>query len=292
MTDVAMRDLPAAAWWPREVIEVSGPEAVSFLQGQLSQDVESLALGDAAWSFLLEPQGKVDALLRVVRVAPDRMLLHVDRGYGEAVVARIERFKLRVKADVRLLDWRVLAVRGPGASAPTDVADGVVVAPAGHPGADGYDVLGASPPVPEGVAVVDLAFFDAVRIEAGLPTLGVDLEAGAIPAETGLVDQAVSFTKGCYTGQELVARIDSRGGRAPTRLVGLVAPSDSTILAGDDLVVGGVSAGRVTSLVGPPIRTQHIGLAIVKRSIETPVEAVAGKGDRGVAQLRDLPLLS
>ena len=96
----ALRNDVAAVWLPRDVIAVTGPEAEVYLQGQLSQDVTALAPGDAALSFLLQPQGKVDALVRVVRHAPDRYTLDVDGGYGAAVVERLNRFKLRTKVDV------------------------------------------------------------------------------------------------------------------------------------------------------------------------------------------------
>ena len=85
---------------PREFVQVEGPDAASFLQGQLSQDIERLSVGEAAWSFLLQPQGKVDAWLRVTRVAEDAFVLDVDDSYAEAVLARLNRFKLRVKAEL------------------------------------------------------------------------------------------------------------------------------------------------------------------------------------------------
>src|SRR5687768_12379363 len=89
---------------PRDVVRVSGPDAISFLQGQLSQDVDGLAVGATAWSLLLQPQGKVDALVRVTRIADDAVVLDVDGGFGDAVVTRLDRFKLRVKADIDALD--------------------------------------------------------------------------------------------------------------------------------------------------------------------------------------------
>src|SRR3954452_3780777 len=90
--------------WPgREAVRVAGPDAESFLQGQLSQDIGALTVGGSAWSFVLEPQGKVDAFLRVRRVGDDEFVLDTDEGWGERVVARLSRFKLRTKADIELL---------------------------------------------------------------------------------------------------------------------------------------------------------------------------------------------
>ena len=290
-----MHDRVAAAWWDRDVVRAHGPDAISFLQGQLSQDIEGLDAGEAAWSFLLDPQGKLEAVLRIVR-EPDGVVMHVDAGFGEAVVERIERFKLRVKAEVELLPWRVLAVRGPAGSAAGAGAEPpgeCLVAPAGHPGYDGYDLIGEAPGPPDGMALVESVYLRAALIEAGIPTMGVDIEVGAIPAETGLVEKAASFTKGCYTGQELVARIDSRGGRAPRHLVGVRFEGGPGALPepGTVLVVDGSEAGVLTSIVGPPVRIGGIGLARVKRSIEVPATAeVAGGG--GVARLESLPLVS
>ena len=105
-----------AVWLDRDVIEVTGPESGSFLQGQLSQDVERLAVGTSGWSWVLAPTGKVDALVRVTRVADDRWLLDTDGGWGEALLTRLNRFKLRTKADLASLPWQVLGRRGEGAA--------------------------------------------------------------------------------------------------------------------------------------------------------------------------------
>src|ERR1700729_4280692 len=91
--DLLRKDV-GALWLDRDVVRVAGPDAVSFLQGQCSQDVAGLAVGESAWSFVLQPQGKVDALVRATRVGPDAMILDIEGGYGEALIARLSRFKL------------------------------------------------------------------------------------------------------------------------------------------------------------------------------------------------------
>src|SRR5438309_9279067 len=103
-----------AYWVPRDVLRVSGPDAESFLQGQLSQDVAAIGIGDAAWALLLQPQGKVDAFVRVTRMAGDEFVLDTDAGWGDPVTKRLERFKLRTKAEIDALDWKCLAVRSEG----------------------------------------------------------------------------------------------------------------------------------------------------------------------------------
>src|SRR5207253_2376030 len=89
-----LRNEAGAVWLPRDFVVASGPDAAAFLQGQLSQDVEKLAVGSAAWSFLLQPQGKVDAFLRVMRRADGEFVLDTDAGWGDRVLERLNRYKL------------------------------------------------------------------------------------------------------------------------------------------------------------------------------------------------------
>src|ERR1700722_5923856 len=100
----------------RDVLRVSGPDAVSYLQGQLSQDVAALAVGESADSLILTPQGKLDAFLRVSRIGDEELILDVEAGFGDAVAARLARFKLRVHVDIEPLPWRGVALRGPRAA--------------------------------------------------------------------------------------------------------------------------------------------------------------------------------
>ena len=270
---------------PRDVVRVTGPDAVSFLQGQVSQDVEGLARGASAWSFVLQPQGKVDAWFRITRVDDAELLLDVDGGFGEALVARLERFKLRTKADFELLaDWRCLAVRGgPG--------PGHAFAPGcGWPGVDGYDLLGEAPDAPEGVARGTLAQYEALRIECGVPRMGSELTERTIPAEAGaaVIERSVSFTKGCYTGQELVARIDSRGGNVPRHLRGLVLDGDDVPEPGEPVVIEGTEVGVVTSAARSERLDALVALAYIKRDVDIPTGASVGGR---VARIEALPLL-
>ncbi|GAC1518132.1 MAG: folate-binding protein YgfZ [Acidimicrobiales bacterium] len=274
-----------AAWvaLPRDVVQVSGPDAVSYLQGQLSQDVDGLAEGSSAWSLVLQPQGKVDAWLRVTRVAAASLILDLDAGFGEALIARLNRFKLRVKAEIVPLDWRCIAVRGPAAV----VAPGGVVAAAVWPLIGGFDLLGPSIAGSADVPEADLEAYEVRRIEAGLPRMGAELTERTIPAEAGVVDVSVSFTKGCYTGQELVARIDSRGGHVP-RLVRGVVLDGPLPAAGAPLVVDGRDVGTLTSVAAHP-HGGGVALASVRRDVDPPATGTCGDA---VAVIRPVPLLS
>ena len=183
-----------------DIVRVEGPDAATFLQGQLSQDLD----GGGEWTFVLEPSGHIVALARLTRDG-EAFALEVDAGLGERVEARLRKFLLRTKATI---------TREPGA---TDEAARVAE---GRPGAPEFDER-------------------------------------AVPAETGWTDRAVSFTKGCYTGQELVARMDSRVAEPPRRLVRIT--SDEDLVPGAPIVVDGVEVGRVTSAAG------RLGLGYVKR---------------------------
>jgi folate-binding protein YgfZ len=286
----ALRGDVGAVWLPRDVIDVAGPDAETYLQGQLSQDVAALASGEAALSFILQPQGKVDALVRVVRHAEDRFTLDVDGGFGESVLARLHRFRLRTRVDLEPLAWRCLALRGPRAH---DVGSGGLRAD--WPGLPGVDWLGPDPGVPADVPVCPLEAYEIVRIESGVPAMGRELTDRTIPAEAGrqLVDRAVSFTKGCFTGQELVARIDSRGGHVPRLLRGVVIAGDAVPPAGAALEVAGIEAGRLTSVAPAPAGDGAVALAYVKRDVTPPAAAtVRADGIEARARLEGLPLVS
>jgi len=184
--------------------------------------------------------------------------------------------------------------------------DGGVVAD--WPGLAGADLVGESPAVPAGVARCSLEAYEAVRIEAGIPVMGRELDEGTIPAEAGVVDMSASFTKGCYTGQELVARIDSRGGNVPRRLRGIVMGATATPSGGATATPSGGAAvsppagatvssdgkevGRLTSVAFSPRLGATIALAYVRRAVEPPAEVVVEwEGGSSPARVEALPLV-
>lgn len=293
-----MSDLPdlrttlGAAPIVRDVVRVHGPEAVAYLQGQLSQDVEAMAVGESRPSLLLQPTGKVDAWVRVTREADDSVLVDVDRGWGEAVLARLRRFKLRTRAELEPSTWSGLALRGPGARE-VDVPAGALGLDASWPGVPAVDLLSDGDLSLAGVALVPEAALEGLRIECGVPAMGAEVTEATIPAEAGqwLIDASVSFSKGCYTGQELVARIDSRGGNVPRPLRGLLlgasdVPVGAAVTSGAD----GAEVGQVTS-VGRSAALGPVALAIVNRSVEPggPV-GLRWSGGEARATVAALPL--
>jgi folate-binding protein YgfZ len=251
---------------PRDAMVVAGADAETYLQGQLSQDVGALAVGASAWTFLLQPTGKVDVLARVTRRGPEEFLLDTDGGFGPAMAARLQRFLMRTKATIEPLAWQVIAVRRPGPTLVTTSA--ALVLNATWHDERGFDLMGESVEPPLGATRIERPAYERLRIEAGWPAMGAELTADTIPAESGVVPAAASFTKGCYTGQELVARIDSRGGHVPHLLRHVLL--DRPAKAGDTLEADGKEIGRITSVSG------NLALAYVGRAVEPPAPSSLG----------------
>ncbi|HMC51281.1 MAG TPA: hypothetical protein VKI64_00880 [Acidimicrobiales bacterium] len=297
----ALRGSLGAVWVPRDFVRVAGPDAVAFLQGQLSQDVVAVQVGASAMSLLLQPQGKVDALVRLTRTGEDELVLDVQGGWGEAVAARLRRFKIRVKATLDPLPWRCLALRGPALESRRDeVAGGPALAvPADWPGVPGVDLLGPDVEVPAEARLCGMEALETVRVEAGVPAMGSELDERTIPAEAGIVEETVSLSKGCFTGQELVARIDSRGGNVARRLRGVVVQGDEVPPVGavltrpaDGEEETARELGRLSSVGRSLVRQAPVALAYVRREIEPPADvALRWEGQRVGARVEELPLV-
>ncbi|MBK5221987.1 MAG: folate-binding protein YgfZ [Acidimicrobiia bacterium] len=288
-----LREGAGAVRIERDVVRATGDAVLEFLQGQVSQDIESLVVGRSAWSFVLQPQGKVDVWFRITRIAPTAFVLDTDAGWGQALIARLERFRLRTPVEFELLDWSAIAVRGvaaPAPLAPPDTDDGIVV-PVEQVGWTGWDVLGPAPGISEGATECSDEALEALRIEAGIPRMGSEIDESTIPAEAGVVPISVSFTKGCYTGQELVARIDSRGSKTPRRLVGLVVEGSEPPVPGSSIKLDGSDVGRVTSVAPMGSHGGPVALAYLVRAVDTPAEAsVTGATDLVRATALALPI--
>jgi len=311
-TEKIMAESAVAIAGRRDVIEVTGPDGGSYLHGQLSQDVLGLEIGQSALTLLLSPQGKVDAWIRMTRLGTERYWLDIDEGFGEAALERLNRFKLRVDTEMKLLSLPMISVRGPlainGAEtlsivATDEIDNEVVIVPPTGAGVVGFDVLGSgatSAVEKSDLAQGNLQALETERIRLGTPAMGAELDESTIPASAGIVERSVDFTKGCYVGQELVARIDSRGVSTPRTLCGLQMAeplsSDASDLVGsaeglkltlDDAEVGVVTSYQNSPTYGP------VGLAYIKRGIDVPSEAAVGEseGDQPKAIEVNLTLL-
>lgn len=268
----------------RDVVRVSGPDAMSYLQGQLSQDLDALAIGTSTWTFVLQPQGKVDGWARITKSSGDVFCLDTDAGAGAALEARLRRFLLRTNADIQSFVEPCVLVRGHGAPREDHLPDGVLRLPVVGPGVEGYDLLGTGAEIPSGVPEASPDRYEGYRVAHGVPVVGRELDENTIPAEIGqwIVDHSVSFTKGCFVGQELVARIDSRGGNVPRHLRAIVL--EGHVEAGAEIEADG-PAGPVTTAAA--LETGPVALAFCGRRVE-PGASVRVAGVTGV--VHELPL--
>ncbi|MET0275884.1 MAG: hypothetical protein ABW211_03450 [Acidimicrobiia bacterium] len=263
----------------RGFVVVTGPDAFSFLQALVSADLDPLVSGDAVASLLLHPQGKLDVTFRLVRVG-DEAWLDTDPGLAPQLVASLRKFKIRVKADVddRSDEYGMLTFIG---SDTPPSGDGVIVVPT----ALGFDAIGPVDAIVElrdasEATVVGGDEWEAFRIEHGIPRQPVDIDEQTIPQEAELEVDAVSFTKGCFLGQELVCRIDSRGhvNRFLRRLVDVTVDGDGARPAvGTEIVVDGKVVGAITSVTPEPYPITALGY--VRREVDPGVTVTLGNLD-------------
>lgn len=236
-----------------------------------------MGIGESRHSLLLHPQGKVVGWFRVVRSADDAYTIVADQGAGEALVNRLERFKLRTRCEFHLDTVDVRCVR----AAPTVVLDSygdvldangaLSAVPIDWPTLAGVDLFGNA------IERADLGSTDlveALRIAAGIPRYGREFDDDTIPAELGVVNMSTSFQKGCYVGQELVARMDSRGNNAPRRLMVLCGHGPAPLLD-DDMHQGELPAGVLTSVVA--VSDGWLALASIKRGALEGGELTVGQ---------------
>ncbi len=263
----------------RGVVAVTGPEAVSFLQALVSADLDPVASGSSVESLLLSPQGKLDVAFRLTRISDDELWLDTDPGFGAQLADSLNRFRIRVQADVadRSAELGVLSVIGPGAPSSIDAGDRARVVGTAY----GLDVIGPRAALADiaDFPRVDAAVYDAWRIGQGIPEQPFDLDDKTIPQEAELED-AVSFTKGCFLGQELVCRIDSRG-HVNRFLRRFESIEGDWPVRGADVVVGDKVVGALTSVAPQSLPTGALGY--VRREIEPPA-AVELRWDGGHAR--------
>ncbi|HWI20216.1 MAG TPA: glycine cleavage T C-terminal barrel domain-containing protein [Vicinamibacterales bacterium] len=233
----------------RGVLSVSGADRASWLQGLLTNDVESLAEGEARYSAYLTPQGRMITDMHVMAKG-DRLLLDVPAPLAAGLRDKLDALIFSEDAVVtneseRLLVWTVV-------------------------GPDTFtQVIHESPP-PEfsGLMEIDFDTFEVIRIERGVPRFLADMTEDTIPLEAGIEDRAISFTKGCYVGQEVIVRVTTRGGgRVAKKLVRWVADPAADIVPLPDsrIVTFDKDIGKVTSAAYSPGLERVVGLGYVHR---------------------------
>lgn len=247
-----------------DMVSVVGPDARKFLHSQLANDVESLKPGESRYSLLLEPTGKITALLRVFCETDEKFVCDCESGFGQVVASRLARFKIRVRCEISGSARNYFAVRGLSAENFADLLKLENAFAAWREKDFALDLVADANTetllVQRGLKQGSFADFERARIRAIWPQLGVDMDDQSVPLETGLIDVAVSFSKGCYPGQELVERMHSRGAVAPRSL--RLVRNESGAQAGDAVVIGAQDAGIYTSVC------QEFALALIKRSAD------------------------
>jgi folate-binding protein YgfZ len=229
---------------PRSYVRVAGPDAEDYLQRMVSNDVAALSVGERCEALLLTPKSRVIAPLVVLRRGADDFLLLTEPELGERVRAELTRFRFAAKAEIEPEEHESWVVLG------------------------GEEVLDERPPGEE----VDGEAYERWRVEAGIPRWGREIDDSVLPAEAGLTETHVSFTKGCYPGQEPIARLHYRG-HANRRLRVLDVEGDAE--PGAELSLDGKAVGRLTS------RSGDVALGYVR--VEVPDDAVL---DAGAARAR------
>ena len=285
-------------------IAVLGPDGAEYLQGQLTSDVEALAVGEGQYSALLDRKGHMQTDMRVLRAAPEEILLDFEPQARDAALRHLSMYS--VGRDVQVVDATeeraIVSLIGPRAAAiagtpplpefaneKASVA-GIDVLAVGTrdgidlflPAAERERLLAAL--LDAGAVEVSPEAVEILRVEAGVPRFGAEMGTGTMPAEAEIVEDAVSFTKGCYIGQETVARLHYKG--KPNRrlrglrLSGAAEPGASLRLGEKE--VGTLGGSVVSPALGP------IGLAIVRREAEPGTELVVGE-DGVTAEVVALP---
>ena len=243
----------------RAVLAITGADRSTWLQGLVTNDVAALAPGEARYAAYLTPQGRMITDMVVVARA-DRLLLNVPAPLASSLRARLD--GLIFAEDAQVLDqsgmldvWTAIATGDPSGGALNDV-----IVDAGEPHGFAY---------PE----INFETFEVVRIERGIPRFLVDMTDETIPLEAGIEDRAISFTKGCYVGQEVIVRVTHRGGgRVAKKLVRWKAdPSAAVVpLPGARIFSNEKDIGRVTSAAYSPSQEAVVGLGYVHRDFVTP----------------------
>ena len=277
-------------------VALTGGDRASFLHALLTNDIASLAKGRGVYAAYLTPQGRMISDMRVVETG-NRMLLNVERGVAAPLAERLD--KLVFTEDVQVKeagDLAILGMHGPSAARMIQRAAGISVVDLANQydnvtsdsltivrddalGVTGYEVYVLRSEVDAvrariieaGAVEASEDAAEALRIEAGRPRFGIDMNTDTIPLEAGLEDRAISFTKGCYVGQEVIIRVMHRGhGRVARRLVSILLSSGTVPARGDKIQSGDRVVGEVTSATASPRFGAPLALGYVQRDHATP----------------------
>ena len=251
---------------PREFVSVAGPDAASYLQAMVSNDVEGLVAGGSCEALLLTSKARVIAPLVVLRRGKDDFLLLTEPGLGERVQRTLLRSRFAKRCEIAVEEHSSTVVLGE--------ADGIPTADYGVPAVEVLDAEGLEPTI--GAEELEL-----LRVRAGTPRFGREIDDRVLPAEAGLERRAVDFAKGCYPGQEPIARQHYRG-RVNRTLRVLTLEGDELPAYDAELEHAGKVVGRVTSAVRDP-EGAVVALGYVR--VDVPEGAALHLGDRAARPL-------
>jgi folate-binding protein YgfZ len=277
----------------RGVLAIRGGEGAEYLQGQLTNDVEALAPGAGCYAALLDRKGRLQADMRVLLVAEGEILIDVEPEALDAAVRHLDMFK--IGRDVELEDLTaglaLLRVGGPATTralgdAPIGsenshrrqrIAETDCTVVATDIGADVFAPVAAVDAVLAALAVggaepVGADAIEVLRVEAGRPRFGAEMTTETMPQEAGINDRAVSFTKGCYIGQETVARLHYKG--KPNRHLRRLR-SETLLQAGAEVTIGDRVVGTIGTAVLSPAEGP-LALAILRREAGPGAEVTVG----------------
>ncbi len=312
-------DGPFAGWSDRTDrvrLEIGGPDRAKFLHNLTTNDVKRLAEGAGQESFVTSPQGKVLAYVTLL-AGPGSILLRTDSGSSDALLPHLRKYGIfdDVAIDdvsARTFEYHligpdailegsglVLPSDGPLRHAPSGLDEVRVVreSPAGRPGLTLIGPSGVAPRVlaileAAGVTAIDPATFEALRIEAGTPISGRDVTASHLPQEVGRDDRTINFVKGCYLGQETVARLDALGHvnkiLKGARVEGSAVPSVGTPLTFEGKAVGAVTSSGFSEGWDAPLVLAYLKVAQAVAGTRLSVEV---DGQAVTAVVADLPML-
>jgi tRNA-modifying protein YgfZ len=267
----------------RGIVRIAGPDRLSWLNNLTTQLLDPLPAGVVARALILSPNGHVEHHLTLADDG-DAVWAHVEPGTAAALIEFLEsmRFMLRVEPADVTADYGVLTLMGPEAPDPASLP-----AAAGLPGGLGTDLIlprdrlaaVADELCQAGMRPAGMWAYEALRIAAHQPRLGLDTDHRTIPHEVGWIETAVHLNKGCYRGQETVARVHNLG-HPPRRLVllHLDGSSDKLPAHGDPVELDGATVG----FTGSAARHYELGpiaLALVKRTTPTGRQLLAGGVD-------------
>jgi folate-binding protein YgfZ len=251
----------------REFVGVRGADAEDYLQRMVSNDVAALAPGESCEALVLTAKARVIAPLRIVRRAADDFLLATEPGLGATLRDHLVRSRLAARAAIELEEHASWLLLGQGVEPP----DGALALPTSDYGVPGYEVVGGVPPDDaDELGDVEL---ERMRIEARTPRFGHEIDDRVLPAEAGLVERAVSLTKGCFPGQEPIARLQYRG-HANRSLRALVLDAEEPPERDADVHDGDRVVGRVTSAA--PADGRVVLLAYVRTDVPEDAELTVG----------------